>query len=253
MKTERLYDPESRRIDSAIFDRPRIVKTEAPAMDAQAARRRLRKEPVATWRESVEKFTARTEAAAAKVRECQAAFDAETQAVARGTDGAEEKQAELHDALVRGRGAHEKASAALEVARAQLAESEKAAEIVRRADSEKKRAAEHVAAKAAARAAVARHEKALEELRAADQELRTAVAAAVSFEPPRESWQERFDQNTRCEFCTAGRACSLSRGCRSNTISSEMVSRTTRPPRAASGRSFRLSPSLSPITSTNRN
>jgi hypothetical protein len=192
VKTESLYDPRSKVLNPAFFDRPQTRKANAPVVDVQAARRRLRKEPVESWRESAEKLTQRTDAAAANVRSLQDAFDVASQGVARGKAGAEARQSELHDQLVSARGEHEKASAALSVAKAQLEESQQAERIVRDDDNAKKRREAHEAAKAKARAAVERHAKALAELREADKELRATVAAAVSFETFAEH-SARFD------------------------------------------------------------
>jgi hypothetical protein len=204
MSTQSFYDPATKRIDAAWFDRPQAPKSDAPVIDVAGARRRVRSEPVATWEARVSKFTQRTEAAAANVRSLQEAFDASSQDVARGIEGAEERQSTLHKDLVAARGVQEKAAAALAVAVAQLKTSHEAERIVAADDYDKKQRQAHKAARAKARAALARHEAALAELRAADAELRATVVAAVSFEPARESWREPFNLEHVFRVCYAG-------------------------------------------------
>ncbi len=197
------YDPSTKILPANYGERPAQPKPLKQTDPLQAARRRLRGEPVATWRERTDKFTRRAEEAAATVRELEAEYKAVAHEVARDLEGADAKQEAIHNALVKARGEYDKVSSALSVATAQLSESESAAEVVRAAEAAKDRAEAHEKAKAEARESVTRVEKALAELRDADTDMRSKVAAAVSFEPTREKWAAPFDLNYTLSVCYA--------------------------------------------------
>jgi hypothetical protein len=134
------------------------------------------------------------------VKDLQTAFEESSRDVARGKAGADTRQGELHNALVNARGEHEREVTALAAARSALAESEQAAEIVRKAEYETGQRAAEVEARAVAARDVARLDAALKEFTEAHRAVCKSVADVAAIQPVgRDS--RAFDVNYALRVC----------------------------------------------------